>query len=165
MTTDNEVRLLLRFYKDIPVKHEILLEKFKEFKKTKNSDYLIKIADRHVWLHIIGEQKDYYSPHLHLEFESPSENETHIRGLYGPDPVLWTFFMFLHFVIAGVFIIFCGILYSNYVLKNPLTLDIIILTLMVVLWFTLYFIARHIRHKGYKQMEALDKLYQQILES
>ena len=36
MTTDNEVRLLLRFYKDIPVKHEILLEKFKEFKKTKN---------------------------------------------------------------------------------------------------------------------------------
>jgi len=165
METDNEVRLLLRFYKDMPQKSKTLLQKFEDYKKTKNSNYLVKTGGNHIWLHIIGERKKYYSPHLHLEFESPNENETHIRGLYGPDPMLWSLFMFLHFIIAGTFLFYCGILYSNYILKNSLTLDFVILGLMVIFWFSLYFIARHIRHKGIYQMKELEKLYLQILES
>lgn len=165
MEVDKEVRLLLRFYNDLPQKAAELEQKFKDFGKIKNENYFVKTSKNHAWLHIIGPKKRYYSPHLHLEFESTSENETHIRGLYGPDQMLWTFFMFLHFMIAGVFLVFCGILYSNYILKNSLTLDFAVLGLMVFSWFLLYFIARQIRHNGNDQMKELEKLYQDIIAS
>jgi hypothetical protein len=46
-------------------------------------------------------------------------------------------FMFLHFIIAE-FLIFSGIAYSDYVLKNSMTFDFIVIGLMVFSWF--YFI-------------------------
>lgn len=165
MEVDNEVRLLLRFYKTVPQNTAILLQKFHDFKKENNTDYSIRIGGYHIWIYINGERKQYYSPHLHLELESQTENQTYIRGLFGPDPTLWTFFMFLHFIIAGIFLMFCGILYSNYVLKLPLTTDYIVLVLMVISWFLLYFIARQIRHNGNNQMHELEKLFQKIIES
>lgn len=165
MEVDNEVRLLLRFQKEIPQDASLLLHKFKEFSKAKNKQYYTKISRNHIWIHIIGPEKRYYSPHLHLELESPSENTTNIRGLYGPDQTLWTFFMFLHFIIAGIFLVFCAILYSDYVLKNKLTFDLIILGSMVVSWFLLYFIARQIRHNGNDQMKQLEKVYLDIIAS
>ncbi|MBE0391507.1 hypothetical protein [Flavobacterium sp. PL002] len=165
MEVDNEIRLLLRFYKDVPEKTDLLLDKFKHFAQIKDDNYHIKVSGNHVWLHIIGVQKKYYSPHLHLELETPTENQTHIRGLFGPDPVLWSFFMFLHFIVAGVFLIFLGILYSDYVLKNALTTDSLVLTLMFIAWFLLYFIARQIRHNGNDQMKELEVLFEKIIAS
>lgn len=165
MEVDNEVRLLLRFYKNVSQDTDTILKKFEFFKQQKNNNYSLKISGTHIWIFINGAQKKYYSPHLHLEMEKREENETHIRGLFGPDPTLWTFFMFLHFIIAGVFLVFCGILYSNYILKNALTTDYIVLVLMFISWFLLYFIARQIRHNGNDQMHELEKLFIQILES
>jgi amino acid permease len=165
MEVDNEVRLLLRFYKDVSQNTDVILHKFQNFKQEKNPNYSLKISGTHIWIFINGVHKKYYSPHLHLEFEKRDENETHIRGLFGPDPTLWTFFMFLHFIIAGVFLIFCGILYSDYILKNSLTTDYVVLFLMFISWFLLYFIARQIRHNGNEQMHELEKLYKTILES
>lgn len=167
MEVDNEVRLLLRFYKNVDLNRDAILQKFENFKKLNDANYSIKTSGTHIWLNIIGIQKKYYSPHLHLELETHDENknQTHIRGLFGPDPTLWTFFMFLHFIIAGVFLIFCGILYANYILKKPLTTDYIVLGLMAFSWFLLYFIARQIRHNGNDQMHELEKLFQKIMES
>ena len=65
MEVDNEIRLLLRFYKDVPEKTDLLLAKFKHFAQIKDDNYHIKVSGNHVWLHIIGVQKKYYSPHLH----------------------------------------------------------------------------------------------------
>ncbi|MBK0370427.1 hypothetical protein [Flavobacterium agrisoli] len=163
MEVDNEVRLLLRFYKDVSQNTDVVIQKFIDFKQQKNPNYSLKISDNHVWIFINGERKKYYSPHLHLELEKSNENETHIRGLFGPDPTLWTFFMFLHFIIAGVFLIFCGILYTHYTLKNAITTDYTILSLLVISWFMLYFIARKIRYKGNDQMQELEKLFNKII--
>ncbi|MBC5839923.1 MAG: hypothetical protein K2Y30_15570 [Flavobacteriaceae bacterium] len=165
MEVDNEIRLLLRFNKDVPRNTDELLDKFKDYAGRKDDRFKIKISGNHVWLYIIGVHKKYYSPHLHLELETPNTNETHIRGLFGPDPTLWTFFMFLHFIVAGVFLIFLGILYSDFVLKNALTTDFIVLSLMVFIWFLLYFIARQIRHNGNSQMKELENLFETIIAS
>jgi hypothetical protein len=97
--------------------------------------------------------------------ESRGDNQTHIRGLFGPDPNLWTFFMFLHFMIAGTFIIFSGIAYSDYVLKGSTKGDFIIMSLMVFAWFLLYVIAKQIRSNGEKQMEDIEKVFLGIIES
>jgi hypothetical protein len=109
-------------------------------------------------------KREYWSPHLHLELEPKENNETHIRGLFGPEPTLWTLFMFLHFMVAGIFVIFSTIAYSNYVLKQPTTMDLIVMLLMVIVWFLLYFIAKQIRHKGNGQMNELEGKFLEILE-
>ena len=165
MDANNELRLRLRFYKDIPENTDTLRQKFEDYTRLNSDDYSVKTGGTHIWLNIKGNKKSYYSPHLHLELEPKSENETHIRGLFGPDPTLWTFFMFLHFMIAGVFLIFCGIAYSDYILKNSITFDLTVILLMVFSWFLLYFIAKQIRENGNGQMNELETLFLKIMAS
>ncbi|MCG9791303.1 hypothetical protein [Flavobacterium algicola] len=165
MDTDKEITLRLRFYLDIPENSIQILQKFKDHSLQKSDDFAVKKSGNHIWLDIIESKRKYWSPHLHLEIESKSEKETHIRGLYGPDPTLWTFFMFLHFIIAGIFLVFCAIAYSDSVLKNPITIDIVIMGLMTLLWFILYYLAKSIRKKGHPQMNDLEKYFHTILKS
>lgn len=165
MDTNNELRLRLRFYKDVPESSDKVRQKFENYKKTNCDDFSVKTGGTHIWLNIKDNKKSYYSPHLHLELESKNENGTHIRGLFGPDPSLWTLFMFLHFIIAGIFLIFSGIAYSDYILNNSITVDLIVIALMVFAWFLLYFIAKQIRKNGYDQMNELEALFLKIITS
>lgn len=165
MDINNEIRLRLRFHKDIPENADVLRQKFANYTQIKSNDFFVKIRGYHIWLNLKGPQKKYYSPHLHLELEPISPTETNIRGLFGPDPNLWTFFMFLHFITAGIFLIFGGIAYSNYILKFDTTFDFIVMILMLIVWFLLYFIATQIRRNGNNQMGYLEDLFQEILNS
>ena len=165
MDINNEIRLRLRFHKDIPENADVIRQKFANHTLIKSNDYFVKIRGYHIWLNLKGPKKKYYSPHLHLELEPTSSSETHIRGLFGPDANLWTFFMFLHFITAGIFLIFGGIAYSNYILKFDTTFDFIVMILMVIVWFLLYFIAKQIRRNGNSQMKFLEDLFQEILDS
>jgi hypothetical protein len=163
METDNQVKLRLRFYKDVNENIDVIRTKFEESKFIQPEDYSIKVNENHIWFNIVGNNKHYYSPHLHLELEEKSEKETHIRALFGPDPTLWTLFMFLHFVVAGIFIIFGMFAYSNLTLKEPITLDIVVMVLMIAVWVLLYVVARQIRHSGIPQMNELELLFEKIL--
>lgn len=163
METSNNVRLRLRFYKDVEEEINLVRNKFEDYAQKLSGEFKIVVCDDHIWMNVIGEKRQYWSPHLHLELES-KENHTHIRALFGPSQTLWTFFMFLHFLVAGVFIIFGMILYSNLTLKQPFIMDLLVMGLMVIVWFLLYFIARQIRSNGYGQMDELEALFLKILE-
>jgi len=172
MDANNEIRLRLRFYKDVEENVESVREKFENYKNNCTKDCQLKIKHNHIWMNMPDAKREYWSPHLHLELESKDNNETHIRGLFGPEPTLfgpeptlWTLFMFLHFIVAGIFVIFSAIAYSNYVLKQPTTMDLIVMLLMVIVWFLLYFIAKQIRFKGNGQMNELEGKFLEILES
>ena len=165
METENEITLRLRFYRDIPENSTVILQKFKDHSVQKSDNFSIRNSENHIWLDIIASKRKYWSPHLHLELEAKGETETHIRGLFGPDPTLWTFFMFLHFIIAGVFLIFGAMTYSDYVLKNSITLDIAIMIIMTCSWFFLYFLAKSIRKKGHPQMNELENYFNTIINS
>lgn len=165
MDVNNTIRLRLRFYKDVEENIILVQEKFKNYSKSKSKTIKINICDDHIWLFIIGKNKQYWSPHLHLQFEHKGENLTHIRGLFGPNQTLWTFFMFLHFIVAGIFTIFGIIAYSNYVLKQSYSTNLIIMGLMLSVWLLLYFIAKQIRWKGNNQMNELENLFLVILEN
>jgi len=153
----------LRFYKDVNEAISQVRQKFENYAQQPMEDYKIKTCENHIWFYIVGTKKQYWSPHLHIELE-PKENHTHIRGLFGPDQTLWTLFMFLHFVVAGIFTIFGMILYSNIRLKQPYVFDLVVMGLMVVVWFLLYFIARQIRFNGNGQMDELEALFLKILK-
>ena len=161
---NNDVSLRLRFYKDATEDIAVIREKFENYSKKKLDDFLIKVNENHIWIHVIGNKKQYYSPHLHIQLESEKENETHIRCLFGPDPTMWTLFMFLHFVVAGVFTIFGMFLYSNITMGQSYIMNIVVMAFMVMVWFLLYFIAKQIREKGEGQMNEIKELYKKIVE-
>lgn len=164
MEIDDQLPLRYRFYKVVSKSIEAILESCNQLKDKVEPDYKIKIAGEHIWLHIGLLHREKHSPHLHLELEKMEDGNTSIRGLYGPDPVLWTLFMFLHFVVAGIFIIFSMIAFSKWSLNQSFGFDVLVMFAMINIWFLLYFIARLNRKKGLKQAKELEKLFEQIIE-
>jgi uncharacterized RDD family membrane protein YckC len=63
--------------------------------------------------------------------------------------------MFLHFLVAGLFIAFGIWTYTNWTLKNPYGTPLGMAILMIVVWFVLYFAGRFGRTKGKSEMHEL----------
>jgi len=103
MELDNTIVLRPRFQKDVSMSMNEIIEHATKIKEEVKVDYRVKISDHHIFLFITLAKRKYYSPHLHLELEEKEDKTTHVKGLFGPDQTVWTFFMFLHFFIAGVF--------------------------------------------------------------
>ena len=140
-----------------------ILERAKTLKSELKSDYQIKIIDEHLYFYFSKEKRKYYSPFLHLELEA-NEDKTTVKGLFGPEQLLWTLFMFLHFIIAGLFLVFAMMAYTHWSLKQSVVLDVVVMTFMVVFWILLYVIARINREKGVPQMHELEDLMHKVLE-
>ena len=163
METENSLALRPTFSKDVSQSLDEILANAAKVKHEVKEDYIIKISDHHLFFFIVHANRKYYSPHLHVELTENTNKTTNVRGLYGPDQTVWTFFMFLHFIIAGVFLIFSMIAYSHYTLKQSTTLDFVIMGFMIVFWFLLYFQARINRRKCQPQMRKLDDLIEKII--
>lgn len=163
MEPEKEIRLRLRFYKTSSKSIEEIKTTCERMKVDITPDFHIKTLDNHIWLSIGARRREKFSPNLHLELEQMEDGNTAVNGLFGPDPVLWTMFMFLHFVVAGIFIIFCLIAYSKWTLNQNFFLDMSIMALMVACWFLLYYLARRNRNKGVAQMHELEELMDKIL--
>lgn len=106
MELDNSIVLRPRFQKDVSMSMNEIIEHATKIKEEVKNDYRVKISDHHIFLFITLAKRKYYSPHLHLELEENEDKTIHVKGLFGPDQTVWTFFMFLHFFIAGVFFSF-----------------------------------------------------------
>ena len=140
-----------------------ILERAKTLKSELKSDYQIKIIDEHLYFYFSKEKRKYYSPLLHLELEA-NEDRTTVKGLFGPEQLLWTLFMFLHFIVAGLFLVFSMMAYTHWSLNQSIVLDVVVMTFMVVFWILLYVIARINREKGVPQMHELEDLMYKVLE-
>jgi len=115
----------------------------------------IKRLDEHIFVKFKKPETTFWTPQLHLELSSFEEGVSNIRGVFGPNPTLWTFFMFLHFGVGTVFIILAIFAYSNYSLGKDITLWSVGMFFLVVIWFALYAFGRLGRAKGKGQMEQL----------
>ena len=163
MEIDNSIVLRPRFNKDVDMSIEKILENAAILKEEVKADYRVKISDNHIFFFITLAKRRYFSPHLHVELIENEDKTTHVKGLFGPDQTVWTFFMFLHFFVAGVFLVFLMMAYSHWSIKQSTTTDFIVMGLMVVFWFALYFQARINRRKCQPQMRVLEKLMEHIL--
>lgn len=138
MPTTNAVILRPRFKIELPKPNETVLEKFRNCKKTQ-SDFIVSCIDDHVFIKYPKQKQHFWSPQLHLEINAVDETSCIVHGLFGPNPTVWTFFMFLHFLVAGLFIAFGVWGYTNWSLKSDFAIQISLMLLMVVVWFALYF--------------------------
>lgn len=164
MELDNNVVLRPRFHKDVDLSFDEIIANANRVKNEVKEDYRVKISDHHIFLFIILAKRRYYSPHLHIQLIEKEDKTTHIKCLFGPDQTTWTFFMFLHFIVAGIFLVFTMFAYSDWMLKNSATTDLMVAGLMVIVWFLLYFIAKQIRFNGRHQIMELMRLFLRIVE-
>lgn len=162
MSLSNEIVLRPRFVIELKLKQQEALSLFDNAKK-ETSQFVIHRVDDHVFLKIPRAEQHFWSPQLHLEIREESSGKVKLHGLYGPNPTVWTLFMFIHFVAAALFIGIGIWAYSNASLGNPYRLQIVSLFLVIAFWFALYFGGRMGKSTGRKEMLALDAFMRKTL--
>ncbi|PIB29687.1 GTP-binding protein [Gaetbulibacter sp. 5U11] len=159
----NEVVLRPRFKIALNKSHTSVLKAF-EAKRLDQKQFIVSRVDDHVFIKLPKAQQQFWSPQLHLEINDLENNKSQLYGLFGPNPTVWTLFMFLHFLVAGLFIAFCIWAYSNYALKVDYQLQVWGLIGMVILWFILYFSGRLSKTSNQKEMTALYTFMSSVLD-
>lgn len=148
----NDIVLRPRFQLEILGNREALLRKFIDSKK---NPFLVKCLDNHIFIKYNKETNHFGSPQLHLEIDALDDKTSKIYGFFGPNPTLWTFFMFLHFVVATLFIIVGIWAYVSASLNKPYGLQIGFMILLVVVWFVLYIFGQMGKRKRKPQIQEL----------
>lgn len=156
----NDIVLRPRFQLELTGNKEPLLEAFEQGEK---APILVKRIDDHLFIKFEKKETNFWTPQLHLEINEIDDKNARLYGLFGPNPTLWTFFMFLHF---GVGVLFIGLgiwAYVNSNLGKPFMLQTVFMVLLVLIWVALYIFGRLGKRKGRPQMELLHKFMMDIL--
>jgi hypothetical protein len=166
MELSNEVVLRPRFKFNVNQNNESLLSLFED-EGSKQSNFIVTRVDEHVFIKIPKAKQHFWSPQLHLEINKDyNETETStIYGLFGPNPTVWTMFMFFHFIVAGLFLGFSIWAYVNWSLSSDYAIQLFLTIFMVVIWFTLYFSGRLGKKAGMEQMHELHHFMRDTLRS
>lgn len=155
MELSNEVILRPRFKFNVNADNESLLTLFENTSKAQ-SNFIVTRVDDHVFIKIPKIKQHFWSPQLHLEInEDEDKQKSIIYGLFGPNPTVWTMFMFFHFVVAGFFIGFAIWAYVNWSLNSNYAVQLFVTLLMIVIWFALYFSGGLGKKAGMEQMHEL----------
>lgn len=164
MPTTNDIVLRPRFKFDVNTDNMTLLELFEASKKDQKK-FIISRIDDHVFIKIPKSQQHFWSPQLHIEIIKNENDNTKstIYGLFGPNPTVWTMFMFFHFIIASLFVGFGIWAYSNWSLDTGFSMQLFVVLLMIVFWFALYFAGRVGKQTGKAQMHALHQFMRDTL--
>lgn len=147
----------------VEVENKEIIDQFFEHKKEKTFENIeVKHLDEHIWLSTPEAERHYYSPRLHIEVEQ-KENLCILHCTFGPDPNLWTMFMFVHFFLG---LSFTGLLvwfYTNITLDDSNSIVYILMSLIALAWIGLYIFARQNRQKAAPQSKLLLKTLSEIM--
>lgn len=163
MPLSNDIVLRPRFKIESPRNNEAVLSDFQNAKTTQ-TEFVVTRVDDHVFIRFPKQNQKFWSPQLHLEINTVDENSCIIRGLFGPNPTVWTLFMFLHFLTAGLFIAFGIWTYTNWSLELSFTIQASVTILMVLLWVTLYFVGSLGKASSIHDMRKLNGFMHEVLE-
>ncbi len=164
MSLENDIVLRPRFKIELDKSNQELLKIFEEAKHTQK-DFIVSRVDDHVFIKIPKANQHFWSPQLHLEIMEVDKHSSRLFGLFGPNPTVWTMFMFFHFIVAGLFLGFGIWTYTNWTLKTDFAIQLFVAVLMIVLWFALYFGGRLGKATGKDQMLLLHNFMNQLLYS
>lgn len=158
----NEIVLRPRFKIRLHTDPEVLKTAFDIQPK---DPFLLKRIDEHIYLRFKKEETHFWSPQLHLEISSFSPGKSTVHGVFGPNPTLWTFFMFLHFGVLTLFLILGIFAYSKFSLGHDITLWLVGIGFLVLIWFILYAFGRWGKKKGNPQMNELRRYADELFVS
>lgn len=158
----NRILLKPRFKLKYKENESVILEKFRVELDRVDCIYKSKIINNHIVVDVPEKDEHFWSPQLHVEIEK-EKDYTLVKGILGPKPKIWTFFMFLHFIVALAFFVFFVIFYSKWSLDQEHTFSMVMCILMPVIWVALYFSGQLGKKFGYDQMVGLHDLMTEVL--
>ncbi|PIE49511.1 MAG: GTP-binding protein, partial [Flavobacteriales bacterium] len=157
----NKVLLKPRFRKKMAIGKAELLLKIKEALKKENHPYRTKLVGNHLVIDVPKLEETFWSPQLHAEVIE-EHNRTIVKGIFGPKPQVWTFFMFIHFAVAVAFVVFLVMAYTQYSLKQDYKFAMIMCFAMPVIWILLYVGGQIGKKKSHKQLVELDSFFRKL---
>lgn len=158
-----DIILRPRFKLLLPKQNAYYLKKFKDV-KSQQSEFIISVIDEHIYLKLPKNKQQFWSPQLHLEINDDGEKTAMLHGVFGPNPTVWTMFMFFHFIVAGLFIGFAAWAYSNWSLDNSYAIQLGIMVLLIIVWFVLYFAGRIGKDSSKDEMHDLYDFMTEIIK-
>ena len=156
-----KLQLRLRFKKKSAMKPEIIFSRIEKKFDLPESQCTGWVSNKHAMLKIPEEHRTYWSPQLNIEIEQEGEGSL-IRGLYGPNPTVWTMFVFFYSFIT--FIGIGGLMYglTQVTLKHtPWAFWIV--PAAGILLLGVYIIARVGQKMGDNQVTILQTFLDEIL--
>ena len=137
---------------------------------TRFNDFLIhtdkpirgKKLRHHIELRVKPEEQHYWSPVLNITFDK-ADNGTIVRGRFGPEPKVWTLFMFFYFLALAI-CFFSG-MYALVQLKiNHTPWSFWVLGGGLTLLALIYVAAQIGQQKGHEQTEWLMTFCSEVLK-
>ncbi|MGO3181553.1 MAG: GTP-binding protein [Aequorivita sp.] len=161
MPVSNQIVLRPRFNMELEQGcSEVLTLFIKE--KSKQDKFIVSCIDDHIFIKLPQKQQHFWSPQLHLEITEKTKDQCSLHGFFGPNPTVWTMFMFLHVAVGILFMVNATWMYTKYNLGNAISLQIGIAIALVLLWILLYFAGAAGKKKGKPGMR---ELYEFMLET
>lgn len=158
----NKILLKPRFQIDVKQSKKVVLQKLASKLKHEDCKYLRKRSGDHFYIDIPKDEAHIWSPQLQIEILK-NEDGSKLKGFFAPKPNIWTFFIFLHFIVAVAFLIFSALTYANYVAKNSYSLWLFMMFFCIVLWFTLYLFGQLGKNKAKQQMNELKEFIKECI--
>lgn len=137
----NEIVLRPRFQMELEHSCSQIVKRFAEVKKTQNK-FNVSCVDDHIFIKLPNKEQHFWSPQLHLELSEITEHKCSVHGFFGPNPTVWTMFMFFHVAVGILFMVDLTWMYTRYNLDNSIGLQIGIAIILVILWVLLYIAGR-----------------------
>jgi hypothetical protein len=163
MSTPPTIVLRPRFKIELPKSNALVLKAFEDA-KTSESGFIVSRVDEHIFIKLPKSKQQFWSPQLHLEINEIGDKSSMLHGVFGPNPAVWTMFMFFHFMVVGLFIAFAIWAYSNWALKTSYAIQLSIMILMILVWFGLYFAARIGKYSSKHEMHDLHDFMNSIIK-
>lgn len=164
MDFDKNIKLRPKFEQFSPKTIDEIKASYEVLKTVEAEDFKFKDAGNHIWLGVGLFRREYWSPSLHIELDTYEDGRTFVKGIFGPDPVLWFVFLGMHFIVGGLFILFGVIAYSKWSFSQSNEFDLVVMFALLNAWLLLYFMARLNRKKGATQMRELLSLANKIID-
>ena len=161
MDIDRPIRLRPRFQVETSLDKAELFKRIKKLKSKYKAKYRLTQSDNHLWIHHHKSREKIFTPNLHLEILEDDLSKTTIKGLYSPNNSYWTLFIFLHFVLACLFIGFAIMAYTKSIMNDSYSLYIYLMIVTVLVWLALYIFARVNRKKGLPQAYDLEEIFRE----
>lgn len=163
MKLSNEVVLRPRFQLEINLSSSEIMNRFASVKSNAEG-YSITQVDSHVFIRLPREEQSFWAPQLHLEAREVSDENCVLHGFFGPNPTIWTLFIFLHVVVGSLFFANLVWLYSNVNLGSPFSLQIGIGIGLIAVWIALYIGGTIGKKKGKPGLQSLYAFMLRTLE-
>jgi len=151
----NKIYLKPRFKLQVKLSQKSVLSKFRDMMIEYDNKYISKVVSNHIVFDIPKDENKFWSPQLHLEVLDDVNNSSILKGLFSPKAHIWSFFMFLHFLLGTAFFFFLIIAYTKYNLHKDYSLYLILCLITPIIWILLYILGQLGKRKGHGQMEEI----------